>query len=199
MGLPRFTTRFGPGEYDAHLQNWAVAQATDGSIWVGNTEGLLRYDGVRWSRIAIPGEITRSLAVADDGRLFVGGDGTFGVVEADSHGTPRYVALAGPAATNAEDVWATIPVGRAVYFQTFDRIYRYEGARVTVIAEAPAGARFHKAFAVPRGGRRTSTYGRREPVFSGSMLAVGGSSRCPGGMPTRKRRSSRCSLVVLAS
>ncbi len=45
---------FGAEDYGAHTQNWAVAQTPRGLIYVGNTNGVLEYDGVSWRLIEMP-------------------------------------------------------------------------------------------------------------------------------------------------
>ena len=167
-GLPYFTSRFGPRDYDAHMQNWAVAQTPDGVVWVGNTTGLLRYDGVHWRHVSLPGGAAgtvRSLSVDARGRLFIGGVGTFGYVGADSVGAPRYIELAGPATLSDDDVWATVAAGGDVFFQTFTHLYRFDGRNVRVAATAGAteGMRFHKVFGVARPDG-TTLYVREEGV-----------------------------------
>lgn len=163
-GLPHFTARYGPREYQAHRQNWAIVQSDDGVIWVGNTEGLLRFDGVSWRRTPIRGGAVRSLALGDDGRIYVGGVGTFGVVAASAGGLPTYVELAGPAELHGADVWATVTVNGRIYFQTSDVVYTYDGTAVRLVSRASSGKSFHRLFAVPGESGMVGLYVRQETV-----------------------------------
>src|SRR5450432_1181535 len=44
---------------------WAIAQTTDGYIWVGTSSGLVRFDGVRFVPWAPPGgERLRALTIS---------------------------------------------------------------------------------------------------------------------------------------
>ena len=58
----------------------AIAQDADGSLWIGTSTGLFRFDGVRftpWDRIGamrLPVGAVTALLVARDGRLWVGID-----------------------------------------------------------------------------------------------------------------------------
>ena len=51
-GLP-FLRNYSPQEYSAQSQNWAVTQDQRGVIYVGNNDGVLVYDGVRWQTIRV--------------------------------------------------------------------------------------------------------------------------------------------------
>jgi ligand-binding sensor domain-containing protein len=56
----------------------AIAQTSDGYIWIGTSSGLVKYDGVRfspWSPPAsksLPAEIIYSLHASSDGTLWIG-------------------------------------------------------------------------------------------------------------------------------
>ena len=82
--------------YGAGSQNWAVAQDKAGRLYFANRDGLLRYDGVRWSLYPLPNYTTVRSVFADDesGRVYVGGTGEFGYFHNDpvSH-TLKYVSM----------------------------------------------------------------------------------------------------------
>jgi hypothetical protein len=44
---------YSPKEYDGHAQNWCIIQDNNGLIYVGNTIGLLIYDGKSWKSIKL--------------------------------------------------------------------------------------------------------------------------------------------------
>jgi signal transduction histidine kinase/CheY-like chemotaxis protein len=55
----------------------------DGTVWIGTSSGLYRYDGYQWTRFSkehgLPSQMIRSLARDADGRLWVGTDSGVGV------------------------------------------------------------------------------------------------------------------------
>lgn len=60
-------------DYEAGYQNWACAQGSNGEMYFGNSQGLLVYDGYRWTLHKVPGNhIVRSVYVKED-RIYVGG------------------------------------------------------------------------------------------------------------------------------
>lgn len=40
---------YSPKEYKADVQNWAIAQGKNGTMYFGNNSGLLQYDGANWT------------------------------------------------------------------------------------------------------------------------------------------------------
>ena len=134
-GLP-LTQVFSPAEYGGGGQNWALVQDKRGLIYVGNgDDGVLEFDGVRWRRIPVLGRIVRSLAVADDGRIYVGLQGEIGYLAPDANQTLVYKSLLDRVPADARefsDVWQTLVVGRDVYFSTPQALFRLRAGAIRV-------------------------------------------------------------------
>lgn len=68
--------RLGQGGLDSSPQS--IAQTADGYFWIGTTDGLFRFDGVRFRRwVSLPGQelqnqYVSALLGARDGSLYVG-------------------------------------------------------------------------------------------------------------------------------
>src|SRR5688572_7250041 len=57
----------------------AIASSPDGTLLVGNVEGVLQFDGVDWRLMELPGRTpARALATGADGNIYLGGYDTFG-------------------------------------------------------------------------------------------------------------------------
>ncbi len=60
------------------MQVQFVAEAADGTVWVGTDNGLARYDGWEWHRVAPPNGRAvgplRAMATAADGRVWLAGE-----------------------------------------------------------------------------------------------------------------------------
>ncbi|MDX1314770.1 MAG: hypothetical protein R3356_04655, partial [Eudoraea sp.] len=41
---------FAPIDYSGENQNWSISQSADKHIYVANNEGLLVYNGAKWTR-----------------------------------------------------------------------------------------------------------------------------------------------------
>ena len=53
-GMP-LLRRFSAEDYNATPSHWSIATDKEGRLFVGNAEGVLRYDGETWSLIELPG------------------------------------------------------------------------------------------------------------------------------------------------
>ena len=76
---------FRPADYGADQQNWAVAQGPDGVLYVGNTRGVLAFDGQRWTLVPVANHSpVRALAIDAAGVVHVGAVGEIGVLAPDA-------------------------------------------------------------------------------------------------------------------
>ena len=122
-------TQFTKSDYGAANQNWALGQDPDGIIYIGNGDGLLSYDGVRWTLTRLPrGKTVRSLWVDPSGRIYTGSFEEFGYFEKDGFGTLHYTSLS-QQLTGYEwlndEIWTIQQFGDAVIFQSFTSWFIY--------------------------------------------------------------------------
>ena len=135
-GLP-YIRNFTPKEYSAHSQNWAIIQDQRGIIYVGNTEGLLEYDGVSWRLIKPSGKasIVLSLAIDKNNRIYVGSYNELGYLASDSIGQMQYVSLLDrlpQAYHQCKQAWYTHVLDQSVYFMTPKYLFRYANDKFKV-------------------------------------------------------------------
>lgn len=122
-------TRYTPAETEAQPYSFAVLPLETGEVFVGNSDGLLRYFGRRWQKIEVPGAGTvRSLALGADGRIYVGGYQNFGVLERAPDGRYRYtslerVFLQDRAGALPGEIWDTIAVEDGVWFASSTELF----------------------------------------------------------------------------
>ncbi|MEO6102242.1 MAG: diguanylate cyclase [Pseudoxanthomonas sp.] len=116
-------------DYKATPQHWAIATDGDGRLFVGNSEGVLRYDGDQWDLINLPGrQIGRAVATGTDGNLYVGSFDTFGWLRPGPDGLPAYEELLTAVGLTGHDrdvgnVWQVVPTDEGVYFRTEKTLY----------------------------------------------------------------------------
>ena len=151
VGNP-FIRNYAQKEYGGEYQNWSITQDGRGVIYVGNNQGVLEFDGVRWRLIRTPRRnVVRSLGVDGQGRVYVGAVGEIGYLEPGPDGETRYVpleGLLGEADRHFTDVWDTAASPQGMLFQTRERLLLFANGRFQII---PASTSFHVAFVV--GGR----------------------------------------------
>ncbi|MEZ5464079.1 MAG: diguanylate cyclase [Lysobacteraceae bacterium] len=128
-GMPLYQ-RFGPEDYAAAPVHLALLSGDDGSLFVGNVEGVLRFDGSAWSRIPLPGNaVARALARGRDGRIYVGSYDQFGYLEAHANGEYSFQDLRSTFGLQGEerhlgDIWTIVVTDDAVYFQSSTQLLR---------------------------------------------------------------------------
>jgi serine phosphatase RsbU (regulator of sigma subunit) len=152
LGVP-FIANFSPRDYNASNQNWCVAQDQRGLIYVGNSRGVLEFDGVQWRLISLRNNAAAlSIAINQDNTIFVGGKGDFGFLQPDSNGQLTYTSLKpllAPDDLDFSDVWEIIAHKNAIYFRTAERLFRYtpsSGNNDTYLKSWRPKHRFHVAF-----------------------------------------------------
>jgi signal transduction histidine kinase/DNA-binding response OmpR family regulator/ligand-binding sensor domain-containing protein len=127
----KYLKNYTPKEYDHNAQNWSIAQAKNGMIYVANQAGLLEYDGVSWRVIYIGENITaRSLDIAEDGTVYVGGYNEIGYLKPDEKGALHFeslVHLLKEEHRSFSNVWSTHTTKDGVYFRTSNFLFRLEG------------------------------------------------------------------------
>ena len=98
-------------------------------MYVGNSKGVLEFDGVYWRLILLPNKAAaRSLALFHDNTIYVGGKGELGYLASDSTGTLIYNSLLPLLPETAQefgDVWEALVVGQHIFFRTSERLFRY--------------------------------------------------------------------------
>jgi len=135
LGGEPLLQRFTPADFKATPYLFGLASDADGRIYVGNNDGLLRMQGHEWETIPLPGGMAAvTLARAKDGRVYLGGYDSFGVIETAANGQVVYHDLRDAFGLKGDaralgSVWQVLPVSNGVYFQTQHRIlfYRFDG------------------------------------------------------------------------
>ncbi|NJN27509.1 MAG: hypothetical protein HC819_16810 [Cyclobacteriaceae bacterium] len=131
-----FIQHFTKRDYKAGNQNWSMTQDEDGLLYVGNSNGLLQFDGLRWNRYNLPsGTIVRSV-LAHQGRVYSGSLGELGYWEKDQHFQMHYTSL-----TNLlpdydfgdQEIWWIRAWAGNVVFQSFSNTFLYNGRDISIL------------------------------------------------------------------
>jgi signal transduction histidine kinase/ligand-binding sensor domain-containing protein len=121
----------------ADARNWSIVRDPKGLLYVGNTDGILEYDGVVWrvlySRNGTP---AYALAQSADGTLYFGLYGAFGRLVTDEVGNTRMDLLSDRLPEHQRDftsVYAVHAIGGVVWFRSTEGLYRWDGSNISVI------------------------------------------------------------------
>jgi len=115
--------RYLPEDYNATPQHWSIATDDEGRLFVGNSEGVLRYDGETWSLIELPGKrLGRDVVVGRDSRIYVASYDTFGWLQTTDDGETVYRELLTAVGLKGRDrevgdVWQIVVTDQGVYFR----------------------------------------------------------------------------------
>lgn len=126
--------------YNAGTQNRAAVQDRNGVLYFANYEGLLSFDGNRWTLYPLPNKsVVRSLALGKDDRIYAGGQDEFGYFSPDSRGRLSFTSLKEaipPGRHPFSDVWNIVPYGDDIFFRSNDGIFRLSHRRIIVYPTA---------------------------------------------------------------
>ena len=123
-------------DYNAASQNWDIALNDKGVLYAANSQGLLSYDGQRWSLFPLEsGSIVRSVYPYKE-RIYTGSYREFGYWEKDSKGDMCYtslIPLLGDYDLQSEEFWEIMSYKGAIFFRSFGAIYRYANNKITIL------------------------------------------------------------------
>ncbi|TDS17508.1 ligand-binding sensor domain-containing protein [Sphingobacterium paludis] len=134
VGSP-FVQNYTKSQYKAGNQNWSIAQGKDGIMYAANNNGLIAFNGAYWDLYPLSNKnFTRSVAVAANGDVFVGGKEEFGYFEKKGstlqyHNLSRLVK---PEILENDEIWKILFLDGSVIFQSFSKFYVYENNKVDV-------------------------------------------------------------------
>lgn len=150
LGLPP-VTNYPKTAYRAGTQNWDIAQDAQGRLLFANNEGLLVFDGTQWQRHPIAnGTCVRSVAIAPDGKIYVGGQGEIGFFSPDAQGRLLYQSLNDQIPSEHRqfaDVWDIVVAddGGAVCFRSDERLFQWKKGEIRAFSSGGKSSFLGKA------------------------------------------------------
>jgi ligand-binding sensor domain-containing protein/DNA-binding CsgD family transcriptional regulator len=113
--------------YGADAQNWAIIEDDQGSIYLGNNAGVLKFNGEGWHVFPVENRsIVRSLAKGPAGEIYVGAYNEIGVLNRYPNGGQVYRSLnrlIPDAYRNFDDVWNIYATSEGIVFQSFEYLF----------------------------------------------------------------------------
>ena len=134
-GTPQVRS-YSPKEYSGNAQVWTILRDRRGLLYIGTEGAIHQYDGAFWRDIPTP-TVTRSLALDDQGRIWVGAGADFGFLEPDSGGAFKYVSLLDKVPVEHRgftDVWQILITPKGNFFRSYERLFRWDGKHMQIWA-----------------------------------------------------------------
>lgn len=143
LGSHQLVAQFSPyfqnyslSEYNAGNQNWDISKGEDGKIYVANNNGLLVFDGLKWSLHELPNKTTiRSVLPVKD-KIYTGSYEEFGYWKKNEKGSLVYTSLSHLINKKEflnEEFWQIIHFKDAIIFRSFLNVYIYKDDKITQI------------------------------------------------------------------
>ncbi|NIM12294.1 MAG: response regulator [Candidatus Aminicenantes bacterium] len=146
----KYFRNYPPDEYNRHPLNWIIIQDKQGIIYVGNQAGVMVFDGVSWRIINVPNWRARSLAIGNDGTIYVGGLNEIGFLSPDAKGTLKYESLLSQVEDNHKNFKWVYNISRTregIYFRTYQYLFRWD-PQGKQMKTWPADDRFGRIFVI---------------------------------------------------
>ena len=130
-GLP-FITHYTPKDYNADNTNWCITQDTRGVMYIGNTQGVLIFDGKDFELVPVSNNsLVLSLAVDNNGVVYVGAAGDVGYIIPEGDKGYTFHSLINKFDTTQKTVLSskfnrTFITDRTIYFCSLFGILAYD-------------------------------------------------------------------------
>lgn len=131
-----FVENYNKSNYQGDNQIWNVAQGNDAAMYFANNHYLLRYDGVIWEKYTLPNKtIIRSILIDGD-KIYSGSYKEFGYWHR-KEGKMQYTSITKNlrlfAEKDNEEIWKIFKFKGAIYFQSFNGVFIYDGKSIKKI------------------------------------------------------------------
>ncbi|WP_353078738.1 triple tyrosine motif-containing protein [Flavobacterium sp.] len=114
--------------YKAGIQNWMISQDNQRFMYFANNEGLLEFNGSKWTLYPSPNEtIIRSVKCIQN-KIYTGSFMEFGYWQRADNGELFYTSLSKSIKSKINDdeqFWGIFPFDNWILFQSLEKIYAY--------------------------------------------------------------------------
>jgi DNA-binding CsgD family transcriptional regulator/ligand-binding sensor domain-containing protein len=119
-------TNYTPGIYKAGTQNWGISQDENKLVYIANNEGLLTYNGAKWSLLPSPNNTIIRSVLANENKVYIGSYMDFGYWQKGENTTQQYVSLSTTLDIQLledEQFWTVVSYSDWILFQSLSNIY----------------------------------------------------------------------------
>ncbi len=119
-------TQYSRNDFNADPQFWAICEDQNGTIFFGNNDGVIIFDGEHWQKLNLPNNSSvRSLAIDEKGIIYAGGYNEVGTIQKNNTGKYFYKSLMEELqleGKNIENIWAIHPLGNKILCRSFNEL-----------------------------------------------------------------------------
>lgn len=119
-------TQFSRSDFNADPQFWSICEDRQGTIFFGNNDGVIIYDGEHWQKLNLPNNSSvRSLQIDAKGIIYAGGYNEIGTLQKNKSGRYFYKSLMEELqleGKNIENIWDIQAVDNRVLCRSFNEL-----------------------------------------------------------------------------
>jgi len=127
-------------DFNADPQFWTMCEDSSGTIFFGNNDGVVIFDGEHWQKINLPNNSSvRSLQIGHDNMVYAGGYNEIGTIQKDNNGRYFYKSLMEDLQLenkNIENIWQIHALNNKLLCRSFDELIVITGKTATHIPAA---------------------------------------------------------------
>ncbi|MCK5169342.1 MAG: hypothetical protein KAQ75_05640, partial [Bacteroidales bacterium] len=126
IGSP-YIQRIVLNNYGFSNNNFSIIQDTKGIIYIGNTNGILQYDGSFWNITKVKG--VPNITLHNDGKIYVGAYNQFGFIDSKFNNTQFISLIDSSDIQNSQfgQVTKMLSYGNSIYFCTNNKLFHWNG------------------------------------------------------------------------
>lgn len=133
-GLPCIRN-YSSEDYKSIDQVWNAVQSKQGIMYFGNTNGLLKFDGITWHLYPISKfmSIVRSMEISKNGIIFVGSIDNFGMIVPTQKGDHGYYSLSDNlphGESTFGDIWQIACYHEFTFFMSEEKVFIYKNFKL---------------------------------------------------------------------
>lgn len=137
-GIP-VMQHYSKNDYGGGRQNWQILQDKTGFIYFANNSGVVQFDGHNSRLIPVSNfSVVRSLAMDEEGTIYVGASEEFGFLQPDKIGRFSYCSLGDKIPENIQEfgeIWGIFPTEQGVFFASFTHIFLLRDDEIEIVSD----------------------------------------------------------------
>lgn len=130
-------TQYSRSDFNADPQFWTMCRDNSGTIFFGNNDGVIIFDGEHWQKLNLPNNSSvRSLKIDAKGTIYAGGYNEIGTLQKDKNGRYFYKSLIDElqlTGNNIENIWDIHILGNKVLCRSFNELISISNKTATHI------------------------------------------------------------------